>query len=392
MSAAQRENVSSADALDAQIIRATTAVSGGVDAENVDVSTINGVQPSQFLVEPRPYFPAKSVVSLFPYAGAATGVNYAGGVLAPNGKIYCAPRDVNTVLVIDPRDNSSYTIPLPGEPVYQGVAKYNGAVLAPNKKMYCITRTSGNVLVVDTETDRMEVITGFPTQNQRNYGGVLVGTKIYCGPLNSPNVMIIDTETNTVDTTSIILSPYPGTLLVQGLIAGPNYKLYTVPANSDVIFVVDPSTNTVTQIPTGLAGSLKFAVGALAPNGNIYCLPGSANYILVIEPATNTFRQILVGAFPASASEKWIGAVLGLDGKIYGIPYSATTVCVLDPQTETVSFIDLPAGANNYAGGVLAPNGTIYCVPRAATRVLQISTGLPTLPPWPLQSVFHSGI
>jgi len=68
-----------------------------------------------------------------------------GGVLAPNGKIYCMPYNVvySTILEIDPLNNSFLSITNPG-------GSYAGGVLAPNGKIYGIPYTAVTILEIST--------------------------------------------------------------------------------------------------------------------------------------------------------------------------------------------------------------------------------------------------
>jgi hypothetical protein len=67
-----------------------------------------------------------------------------GGVLAPNGKIYCIPTSTKTTVgVIDPTANTFTTFNV-------GISNpgFYGGVLAPNGKIYCIpyTGTIGGII------------------------------------------------------------------------------------------------------------------------------------------------------------------------------------------------------------------------------------------------------
>ena len=66
-----------------------------------------------------------------------------GGVLAPNGKIYGIPHNSNTVLCIDPSNNTTSTF---GD--LSGTGKWSGGVLAPNGKIYGIPYSSTTVLCI----------------------------------------------------------------------------------------------------------------------------------------------------------------------------------------------------------------------------------------------------
>ena len=68
-----------------------------------------------------------------------------GGVLAPNGKIYCIPSNAATVLEIDPVNKTI----APSGSVGTSVAKWAGGVLAPNGKIYGIPSNAATVLEID---------------------------------------------------------------------------------------------------------------------------------------------------------------------------------------------------------------------------------------------------
>ena len=83
---------------------------------------------------------------------------WAGGVLAPDGKIYCIPKSSSFVLVIDPikRTTSSFRIPNSYPASEYVIAfpslmyhRWSGGVLAPNGKIYCIPYNASEVLEID---------------------------------------------------------------------------------------------------------------------------------------------------------------------------------------------------------------------------------------------------
>ena len=76
--------------------------------------------------------------------GSLSGtLKWVGGVLAPNGKIYCVPYSSTQVLEIDPVTN---TTTLSGS--LSGTVKWIGGVLAPNGKIYCVPLDSTQVLEI----------------------------------------------------------------------------------------------------------------------------------------------------------------------------------------------------------------------------------------------------
>jgi hypothetical protein len=87
--------------------------------------------------------------STFGSFGTTTAPKWTGGVLAPNGKIYCPPTlDATSILVIDPTNDTTTT--------FGSLNKvWAGGVLAPNGKIYFIPSypLSTTVLLVDPTTN-----------------------------------------------------------------------------------------------------------------------------------------------------------------------------------------------------------------------------------------------
>ena len=170
-----------------------------------------------------------------------------------------------------------------GNGYLSGTSKWRGGVLAPNGKIYCIPYSSTVVAIIDPETDTIDTtsITGL-SGGAKWYGGVLAPNgKIYCIPYSSTVVAIIDPETDTVDTTSI--TGLSGTSKWYGGVLAPNGKIYCIPCNSEVVAIIDPETDTIdTTSITGLSGTSKWVGGVLAPNGKIYCIPRDSTVVAMI--------------------------------------------------------------------------------------------------------------
>ena len=90
---------------------------------------------------------AENTISSFGNFSGSGSEKWVGGVLAPNGKIYCMPYSSTSVLIIDPVTNTADTTTISG---LTGNNKWFGSVLAPNGKIYYIPFISTSVLVVNT--------------------------------------------------------------------------------------------------------------------------------------------------------------------------------------------------------------------------------------------------
>jgi len=303
-----------------------------------------------------------------------TGYAYIGGVLAPNGKIYCIPTYATAVGVIDPVAQTFTTFgSAPGSAAYQG------GVLAPNGKIYCIPYASTSVGVIDPVANTFTTpVSGSAPGGFAYLGGVLAPNgKIYCSPCGTTAVGVIDPVANTFTTFGTSPGAVGGDY--SGGVLAPNGKIYCIPLNGSTVGVIDPVANTFYSnivtgtIPTGSA----YWGGVLAPNGKIYCIPHSAYTVGVIDPDLNTFTTF--GSPPGSAA--YIGGVLGANGKIYCMPHSSATIGVIDPVLNSFSNFAITIAAQAAFGGVLGLNGTIYIMPTNTATVCTISfTGLNQLP------------
>lgn len=320
-------------------------------------------------------------------AGLGGGNKWYGGVLAPNGKIYCVPGAATSVLIIDPQTDSADTSTISGLPGTSTPPNWLGGVLAPNGKIYCIPWDASSVLIIDPATNTVDTTTmsgGILTASRKWHGGVLARNgKIYGIPYDSDAVLVIDPATDSFTTIPI---PGPGPPAPgdeskwYGGVLAPNGKIYSIPWKADYVMIIDPESDTVDPdaISFSAVAELKWTGGVLASNGKIYCIPQEPRRVLIIDPALNTVE--LVEYLPNDPN-KWAGGVLGPDGMIYGIPRNYESVLILDP-TENTAYPDGivlppeppvdPADPDKWTGGVLALNGKIYCIPNAADSVLII--------------------
>jgi hypothetical protein len=344
----------------------------GNDLKKIDpAKLVTG--PLTLSVSGRDMFPENNV-NTTTITGITGSSRYAGGVLAPNGKIYGVPYNANNVLIIDPVTDTTTTIT-----GITGTIKYAGGVLAPNGKIYGVPYNASNVLIIDTETNSVDTttITGISGTNKYAGGVLAPNGKIYGVPYNASNVLIIDPVTNSADTVTISgLST--GTDKYIGGVLAPNGKIYCVPRDATNVLIIDPETNsTDTATISGITGVNKYIGGVLAPNGKIYGVPFGANNVLIIDPETNSSDTATITGI--TGSNRYVGGVLAPNGKIYCVPYDSSDVLIIDPVTDTTTTITgLSTETDKYYGGVLAPNGKIYCVPHNASNVAIIKTGVPT--------------
>jgi hypothetical protein len=328
------------------------------------------------------------------FTNSTGNANWAGGVLAPNGKIYGIPDTATGILIIDTltdtTSSSNMGVQMGGDtgPTLLD-NKWWGGVLAPNGKIYGIpfsNRSRGiSILTIDTLTNTATASDrGIDFSDLRKWiGGVLAPNgKIYGIPHNSTDILIIDTITDTV-TRSTMGATLTGTQKWYGGVLGSDGMIYGMPVDSNDILIIDPVAETATRSAMGAnipAGSWQG--GTLAPNGKIYGFPKSGGSFLIIDTITKTATLSSFGIVNANLSN---GGVLAPNGKIYTIPEQGVTQgyrsYVIDTYNNTASIVNLPIPAGGgllYVGAVLALNGKIYAIPRYANRVLTITPELNT--------------
>jgi len=385
--------------LDSTNLNISTGKNIELDASNYVKSTSAISAPSFLSLHQFDGFPSNSADITTISSLPSGGQKCRGGVLAPNGKIYCVPDDLTYVIIIDPVTDTidTTTISLPASP------NWWGGVLAPNGKIYFIPNNGTSVGILDPDTNTIDTttISGLPAGGSKWSGGVLAPNgKIYGIPYSSTSVLIIDPDTNTIDTTTI--TGLPTATKYGGGVLAPNGKIYCSPLNVSNVAIIDPDTNTIdTTTITGVGGGFSYWGGALAPNGNIYFVNSfSLNAILVVDTNNNTTSTIDTSSYAIGSlgigGYGWIGAVCAQNGYIYCIPFDwARMECVvIDPNTNTI-VTNVIIGVNNTNGlyhcfgGVLAPNGKIYGMPASVSYIPIIKTGLPNQPPWMLGAYFN---
>jgi len=335
---------------------------------------------------------------------SSTG-KYIGGVLVPNGNIYCIPFSANNIGIIDPYRNTfdSTTITL------TSTQNYLGGVLAPNGKIYCIPSNATNVGIIDPTINTIDTRTisqtTYPDLSAGNkfWGGVLASNgKIYCAPRNVSYVGIIDPITNTfsqipLPTQPDLSSGASGFQYATGSM-GANGNIYFAPFSATKILRIRPTDNSYNfiNVTANGFGSGFFYGSACGPDGNVYFFPFNSGLVARVDISSETSSTVFNSGLGSSSTGTCAGCTLGLDGRIYGIPYNSGNT-----TTNKMFFYDVPNSTggvfdvsfNNtspkWGGGVLASNGLIYMIPFDSQTVGTIKTGIPKLQPWMLAPEFN---
>jgi len=227
---------------------------------------------------------------------------YAYGFAASNGKVYgVSTNGVNngsTVLIIDPSNNTHTTI----GPI--GGGNYAGGVQAPNGKLYlCPRSTIGAILDPD---NNHAITTFFTPANAVGSSGMIVapnGRLIAVPPCDALQTIgfYIDPSANggTLAVTFAMRNFAPGgsDSGFDGAVLAPNGKIYPIPRSSTVGVVLDPDNFSFTTFGS-FAGSIAHIGGVVSPNGKIYCFPFNATSPAILSFLNNNNWNINVATNP----------------------------------------------------------------------------------------------
>ena len=115
---------------------------------------------------------------------------YYGGVLAPNGKIYCVPETTNTVGVINTETNTFYAVDISGTET--GASKYREGALGPNGIIYFVPYNSDNLGMFDPSTETFSVLSVASIIDTDNkYGGASFASNgaLYMAPWDGTKIL-----------------------------------------------------------------------------------------------------------------------------------------------------------------------------------------------------------
>jgi streptogramin lyase len=306
----------------------------------------------------------------------ASGSNYQGLVLAPNGYIYCITTGATSIGYINPATGQFGTF---GSATSGG---YVSGVLAPNGNIYCVNFFGGPIGIISPGSSPSLSTFSATGPTMAGYYSLssAVGPDglIYMPSTGASNVGVYNPTTNMYNTTyltniGIITGGYLGAVL------GPNGKIYCIPGSATNVGVIDPIARTFTVAGVNVTGSATgYRGGVLAPNGKIYCLPQNNTKVGVIDPVAGTFTDALITNV-GSVTKPYMSGTLGPDGNIYCTPEASLPMAVINVNANTISTFGASILTTN--GAILAPNGTIYTAPTSSSAINTITfTGLSQLP------------
>ena len=288
-------------------------------------------------------------------SGTYPGSNaFVGGVLLPDGRVFCVPLNSTSSRLYDPVADEVTT----PTGTYPGSNAFAGGVLLPDGRVFCVPLNSTSARIYDPVADELTTPTGTYPGSLAFVGGVLLPDgRVFCVPLNSTSSRIYDPVADELTTPS---GTYPGSAAFHGGVLLPDGKVYCVPRNSTTARIYDPVADTLTTPSGTYPGSNAFQGGVLLPDGRVFCVPNSSTTARIYDPVADTLTTPS-GTYPGSNA--FYGGVLLPDGKVYCVPNSSTSGRLYDPVADEVTTPSgTYPGSSAFGGGVLLPDGRVYCV------------------------------
>ena len=351
------------------------------------------------------------------------------GCAALDKKVYCAPRNRDSILVCDTELERVHKVASSDRAVDLSVLGGWESICESGGRLFCPPYMANSVLVFDPKTEQtkfIEVVEAryvhgevvdelvFDPKNTDqaidNFSGeapladlgtrwtsaAVFNDKIYCSPGAGSHVLVIDPATDTlssIDISKIDTRISCDGAVVEGLIdeigeeldaradesvrkwdgiCAYDGKLYCAPSSHDSVLIVDAATNACTLLDTGDHSEGKFA-GICELDGKVYCCPSNASYVLVIDPGSAapgsaTLSRIQLGM---RREDKWSG-IVAFEGMLYCAPCGQSSVLQIDPKNKTHNLLETGESATTIDrwDGICECNGRLYCAPSDMTSIL----------------------
>jgi hypothetical protein len=246
---------------------------------------------------------------------------------------------------------------------YPGSNSFGGGVLLPDGRVFCVPNSSSTARIYNPVTSTVTIPSGSYPAFASFIGGVLLPDgRVFCVPRYSTTARIYDPVTDTTTTPS---GSYPGSAAFTGGVLLPDGRVFCVPENSTTARIYNPITDTLITPSGTYPGSFAFAGGVLLPDGRVFMVPRNSTTARIYNPVTDTVTTPS-GTYPGSAS--FYGGVLLPDGRVFIVPLDSTTARIYNPVTDTLTTPsgNFP-GSHAFVGGVLLPDGRVFCVPQNST-------------------------
>ena len=199
-----------------------------------------------------------------------------GGVCTKDGIIYQPPRNSNTILKTDLKNNKTKEISISKD---RRKFRYCGSIIHPNGLIYMFPEYMEKVMVINPKTDKVyfigKIFSSMTFDACIGYDGNIYGFSAY-----SNGILKIDVNKNTAN--MLFDDKKFG---CYGSILGANGNVIGVPGDGNQIYEYNIKENCVKVIASlEEKGPAKCAGSAVSDDGTIYCIPALGNKIYMLKP------------------------------------------------------------------------------------------------------------
>jgi hypothetical protein len=296
-------------------------------------------------------------IGVFTTSLTSGGIDHAGAVLLPDGRVFVVPRYSTNAKIYNPFDNSviSISFTVSGQTFF-------GGVLLKDGRIFCFPEYAPNAKIYNPLNNNISNITAI---TNGYVGGVLLKDgRVFCVPRDATVARIYNPITNSATPVNNALgNGYSGAVLL------PNGQIFCVPSDASNAKIYDPITDSVTPVNSTLGNG--YSSGVLLPDGRVFVIPSSASNAKIYDPITDSVTTI-TGI--TGGSDAYFGGILLPDGRIFLVPTNATTAKIYDPISNyTLNVPNLTGGGGAYEGGILLKDGRVFLVPYAASNARIVS-------------------
>lgn len=191
-----------------------------------------------------------------------------GCAVADSGYMYSAPLSSTFYLKTD-LDNKFYNVvKLPSGMAASILDEWAGIILAPNGKMYSPPENGQSILRLDTSTDVVSKVPGAPIDGRYRNGLVVANECVYFMPYLSDNILKLDTKTETYTEIPFGSS---GSFFSQSGVLIPNGHFYVAPWQGSTIKRVNPEDDSYVDVFPVTPNVFKWGKIIETPQGVYLC-------------------------------------------------------------------------------------------------------------------------
>lgn len=295
----------------------------------------------------------------------ATLQKFLGGVLLPDGRVFCAPFNQIFAHIYDPVSNTITPTGNISSSSYQTL----GAVLLKNNNVYLPgSQGASKGFEYNYATGTIITPTGLPTSpsgSEAYAGGVLMSDgRVFLAPSGALTARIYNPATQELESPIITNGTFTGTANKYfGAVLLNDGNVFLIPRNETVGKTYNPVTNTIIDSANTLPAGDKYLGGVLLLDGRVFCVPFGTTVAKIFNPSTNLFEADITGF-----GSGFIGGVLLPNGNVFCVPFTAASPKIYNPTTGVITTASGSYSVSSgWTGGVLLDDGRVFCVPHSAT-------------------------